>query len=185
MDEFKESTKTNLEKKSRQEIIDFLGLGEAPNSAELQYKLNFCGELRPWWFEEKKGEVADALRVNYRKGIEGFVDPVTILQSGLKNNFKNPIQEVELIYPRLVLAKDGVRRVPPNAEIINEAVVYLQKIGFNPFENIRGENWILKRKSLPKNEPEKSFSTIYEDIEIKVVRDSQGKAEVVSLCVSG
>ena len=181
MDEFKESTKINIEKQPRKEIIDFLGLNKAPKSTELQYQFNFLGELRPWWLEEKKGEVSDRLRLKYRSGIKGFVDPVAVLQSELKKNPKSPFEEIELIYPRLVLTKDGVRKIPPSLEMISEAVAYLQKIGFRPSNPIRGENWVLKGKSWPTDESEKSFPTIYENVEIKVVRDGNGKAKSVNL----
>lgn len=181
MDEFKESTKINIEKQSRQEIIDFLGLNKAPNLAKLQDQFNFVGELRPWWLEEKEGEVSDRLRLNHRAEIKGFVDPVAVLQSELKKNPKSPFEEIELIYPRLVLTRDGVRKIPPSLEMISEAVAYLQKIGFHPSNPIRGENWVLKGRSWPGKEPEKLFPTIYENIEVKVVRDGNGKAESVNL----
>jgi len=180
MDEFKESTKINIEKKPSKEIIDFLGLNKAPKLAELQYQFNFIGELRPWWLEEKKGEISDSLRLKYRTGIKGFVDPVAVLQSELKKNPKSPFEEIELIYPRLVLIKNGVRKIPPSSEMISEAVEYLQKIGFRP-NPIRGENWVLKGESWPTDE---FHPTIYENVEIKVVRDGNGKAKSVNLCAS-
>jgi len=182
MDEFKESANLGFEKQTvnEKQIVEFLGLDKAPKLAELQKQFNFTGELRPWWLEEKKDDVPDRLRLRYRPDIKGFVSPVAVLQSELKKNPKNDSTEIELIYPRTIQTKTKGgfslhSGVPPSAEMISEVVKYLQKIGFHP---IRGENWILKG--------EKGFETslhptIYEDIEVKIVRDKEGKAEKVNL----
>jgi len=187
MDEFKESANLGFEKQSNEEqIINFLGLNKAPKLAELQEQFNFTGELRPWWLEEKKDDVSDRLRLRYRPNIKGPVDPIAVLQSELKKNPKNNSEEIELIYPRTIQTKTkgGISLhfgVQPSKEMISEAVKYLQKIGFHP---IRGENWVLKGESWPTDESKKSYHpTIYEDIEVKVVRDKEGKAEKVNLFV--
>jgi hypothetical protein len=77
------------------------------------------------------------------------------------------------------LTRDGVRKIPPSSEMISEVVEYLQKIGFNPPSPIRGENWVIKWESWPND---KSYPTKYENVGVKVVRDSNGKAESVNLC---
>jgi len=168
--------------KTKEEIVDFLGLQDARPESDWRKELGISRDkILPWWLEETQTD-------SKGQKIKGPIDPVSKLRADLKTSPARSLS-IPLIYRAIYSANlkavkepDGsvsvpIPIVPPYSEMVTAATDILHQIGFNP-KPIQGNDWIIPE---PAN---RTFPTIFDDIEVNVVRDKDG-GKVTSVYLIG